>query len=397
MASAGTCGGIKWPAQQLNIAPTSGGFSFDCASAVSGVQSVGLSANFDLTPIFQLSQSEVYETNEALPQIEVTINKALDGAPMVYLVATQDSTSPSLFGRTPCFTNVALSMFPCTLDSASGTPNSVMVTSGVQVGSVSYTFTVDGPATEDVTLLGNNMIWKLNNGLTHPGLCSNVNPDFTNQINSISVQGCFAANNASPPSGVQFREDIIYGPVPSGSTSDLNGMVADPDLTILPPDVYGVSASGTNVNADVCVQSISVSVDLNREDINCLGKRNPQNRSITLPVTVTTDIEVISDYGHLVSATDYGVCADSTAQCDNVSNLSNRTIRIATCDGTRIYTGTKNKLSSVSRTGGDTAGGNLSVTYSYQTFNTLVVMHPNDPNPSAATWWAARSDYLVDV
>lgn len=396
MTALGNCGGIKWPAQQLNIIGKSTGFTFGCASTASGVQSVGMNANFDLQPVFQLGQSEVYENSEQLPQIEMTVSKALDGACPAYLLATVEATSPSLFGRTPTFCNAALSIYPCTLDSASGTPNAIMVASGMQVGSVGFSFSVDGPFTEDITLIGNDMVWKLGNGLTHPGLCSNVNPTFTDQLNTISVVGCLAANNATPPEEIQFREHMIFTPT-DGYTNDQNGMYGDPDCTILPPDVYGISASGTNPGTDVAIQSISVSVDLNREDINCLGRRGPKNRTITLPITVTTDIEVISDYGHLVSATEYGVCTASGAgQCDGITNLQHRTIRIATCDGLRVYTGVKNKLASVSRTGGDTGGGNLSVTYSYQTYNTLVVMHEHDLNSSAAAWWAAREDYLIN-
>jgi len=389
-----SCISIKYPSQQLNIQSNLDGFTFAAASFVSGVQSVGLNANFNLNPIFELSQSEVYENGEQLPQIEITVNKVLDGGCPAYLHATKDATSPSLFGRTPFFANVALSIYPCTLDSASGTPNAIMVASGVQVGSVGYTFNTDGPSTEDLTLLGNNMIWKLGNGLGHSGLCDPVNPTFLAQLASISVTGQNAANNASPQDGVQFREDVIFST--TSSDVDQNGMVADSDCTILPPDVFGVGASGVNVDANVPIQSIGISVDLNREDIYALGRRGPVNRSLTLPVTVTTDIEVISTYGHLVSATEYGVCSTGTGQCDDTSNLQHRTIRVATCDGTRVYTGLKNKLSSVNYTGGDTGGGDVTVTYSYQTYNTLVVMHQQDINANGPTWWAARDDYLIN-
>ena len=41
--------------------------------------------------------------------------------------------------------------------------------------------------------------------------------------------------------------------------------------------------------------------------------------------------------------------------------------------GTVIDLGEKNKLSSVSYSGGDTGGGNATVTYSYSNFNVLTV------------------------
>ena len=69
-------------------------------------------------------------------------------------------------------------------------------------------------------------------------------------------------------------------------------------------------------------------------------------------------------------------------------------IRIATCEGTRIFLGDKNKLASVNYGGGDAGGGNVTVTYSYTTFNDFTVLHPQDPNPSGSGWWTNRKDFL---
>ena len=60
-----------------------------------------------------------------------------------------------------------------------------------------------------------------------------------------------------------------------------------------------------------------------------------------------------------------------------------------------IYLGEKNKLASVNYGGGDAGGGNVTVSYSYTTFNDFTVLHPEDPNASGAEWWANRS-YLPD-
>ena len=70
---------------------------------------------------------------------------------------------------------------------------------------------------------------------------------------------------------------------------------------------------------------------------------------------------------------------------------------IVTCEGTAIYLGEKNKLSSVNYGGGDAGGGNVTVTYSYTTFNDFTVIHPQDPNVSGSGWWASRSGYLSDL
>ena len=55
------------------------------------------------------------------------------------------------------------------------------------------------------------------------------------------------------------------------------------------------------------------------------------------------------------------------------TNLSNNAITIKDDAGTILTLGTKNKLSSVSYSGGDTGGGNATVTYSFSNFNDLLV------------------------
>lgn len=407
-----TCGPVKWAARQVGIksdcevaaAPSGQKYFFDADTVLRGVQSVGYDTNFDQTPIFQLSQGEIYEIVEGIPVVDISINKALDGYCPVYLAATKDADNPTLFGRGAQFANVAISIFPCTLDSAKDEAKATVVFPDVQVGSVGYTFGVDGAFTEDVTLRGNNVIWYNpagNPGHAAPcpsGGCS-PSAQFLADVATIQFDGFNIDNDQRPLPKVQRREDLVFK-YDSAAPLDENCMVADPDATILPPEVYGISPSGTN-DDEICIQSISISVDLGREDINCLGKRGPQNRSITTPVQVTTTIEVISECGDNVSATEYGVCNNALygvgSPCANVgTNAPNRTIRVATCDGLRVYTGLRNKVSGVSTQGGNTDGGNMTVTYTFTTFNTLVVMHENDIAPSGTVWWNNRDLYLCN-
>ena len=156
MAGTTNCGSIKWGAQQIAIMSQSGidaqgssnKYNIDCAFALNGVQSIGYDANFEQTPTFQIGQSETYEINEGIPQVDITISKALDGYCPVYLAATAEATTPSLFGRSPCKSTIAISYFPCTVDSATGNATSTVVFPEVQVNSISYTFGVDGVFTE---------------------------------------------------------------------------------------------------------------------------------------------------------------------------------------------------------------------------------------------------------
>jgi hypothetical protein len=49
-------------------------------------------------------------------------------------------------------------------------------------------------------------------------------------------------------------------------------------------------------------------------------------------------------------------------------------------EGLQIDLGSKNRLSSVSVTGGDAdAGGSESITYTFETYNDFKVTHPEDP------------------
>ncbi len=58
-----------------------------------GLQSVGMTTNFNLEQVFQLGQLELYDNLEGVPEVEVTLNKVLDGTPPLYLICTNGSTS----------------------------------------------------------------------------------------------------------------------------------------------------------------------------------------------------------------------------------------------------------------------------------------------------------------
>jgi hypothetical protein len=68
------------------------------------------------------------------------------------------------------------------------------------------------------------------------------------------------------------------------------------------------------------------------------------------------------------------IAADS-----DVDNLQNEAIMIKLEDSTIFNLGTKNKLLSVTYSGGDTGGGVAGIVYNYQNFNSLVVSQDNDP------------------
>ena len=327
---------------------------------VHGVQTVGITTNFNLEQVFEMGQLAIYQNVENVPDVEVTINKVLDGYPLVYVSATEQGTptavNPTIAGRQNARANVQLSVFSDTNTSSSGTAINAVTCSGMYVSSVSYTFPVDGNFTEDVTLVGNNKVW------------------------GGTPTGSFGGNNDSPlaTQGVGRRQFLKMG------------------SCRFPSQIPGITASG--INAPVAnrgfsthFQNITVNCDFGREAIQELGTFAPYHRYVTFPVEVTSEFEVIAVSGDMINATEsgyykatsvaaadagtYSVAGPSDTGCAYRFNLLNQTIFLETCEGTRIYLGTKNKLTSVNYTGGDTGGGNATITYSYTTFNDFVVAH----------------------
>ena len=373
--------------------------------AAHGIQSVAVTTTFNLEQAFELGQLSIYENIEGVPDIEVTASKVLDGYPLLYHLATQEAAThghgPTLAGRSNAKCIVALGIWPDTNDSATGTPTTQMEASGLFASSVSYNFPLEDNFTEDITLVGNDKGWNTIGGTDAIG-CST--PPWTmavadGQFDNADVPKASGTNalyggtvTADQEGGVNRRENLAFN---SANAIDAGGV----DYTLLPTQIPGVSESGwlspKHSANSAHVQSITVSTDLGREELFELGTRQPYARVVTFPVEVTCDIEMLSLSGDLINAFADG-CGAGTDPCTGiVDNLANEKIRIATCEGTRIYLGTKNKLASVNYGGGDAGGGNVTVTYSYSTFNDFTVIHPQDPDASGTGWWSARASYLT--
>ena len=309
-----------------------------------GLTSVSQSCNFNLETFYEIGQLAPYDIWEDVPSCEVSLEKNLDGYPLIYHLATPGATDSAINGRCTRQSIMAMSLFADVVASASGTPLNEVQFSGLYVSSLNYSFPVDGNATESVTLVGNSVAWK-----------AGASAAFTGQLFD-NTDTAFAAGGGS--GGIQRREDIMYQ--------------GQANITLLPADIPGVSSSGTQTsNADgsypVHLQSITVSADLGKEEINELGHRAPYYRYTSYPIDVTTTFEVICTSGFMTTA--------------NVNtSLSNRTIQIVPRDGTKINTGGRNKLQSVQYGGGGVDGSNATMTFTYTTQNALTITHPLDPS-----------------
>jgi hypothetical protein len=340
---------IFWAVQAVGIKPNgnTGGYT-----EVHGLQTVGLTTTGNLEQVFEQSQIEIYENIEDIPDVEMTLDKVLDGYPLIYHLATQGAPSAGISGRQAQQSIVALAVFADTSDSASGVPLTCVETSGMYVSSLTYTFPVDGNFTEAVTLVGNNKV-------TSAGGSSSYGTAFTGSI----FDNTDVPMSLADSGGVGRRENLVYGGVAN--------------ITVLPTQIPGISSSGTNElsgNDYPChVQNITVTADFGRDSINELGRKGPYARFVNFPVEVTTDIEIMALSGDMIDVTEVGTQGDG-------NNFINETIKVASEEGTFIDVGTKNKISNISYGGADTGGGNATITYSYSGFNTLVITHPEDPS-----------------
>ena len=377
---------IYFAIQGLAIKPNSVAV-WDQQHLVHGVQSVAVATTFNLAQAFELGQLEIYENIEGVPDIEISASKVLDGFSPMYLKATTQAATPTLGGRSVPKCLVGLGIWSDSSDNigAGGAREiSHMEASGVFVGSVTYNFPLEDNFTEDITLVANDKIWGIAGSAGYLGITSQV---AGNSDQPYAETG----GDSNSLGGINRRENMLF--LPNAGTASTS---AGADYTILPEEIPGVEDEGVKTPG-AHIQSITVSTDFAREELFELGTRQPYARVVTFPVEVTTDIEVLSVSGDLINALSDG--CGGAAGCEGVvDNLSNQTIRITACEGLRVYLGTKNKLASVNYGGGDAGGGNVTVTYSYTTFNDFTVMHPHD-DATSFTWanrvksgWLGYSD-----
>ena len=370
-----------------------------------GVQSVGLTTTFNLEQVFELGQLAIYDNVEGTPDIEVTMTKVMDGYIPLWCLATSDQTDgPQLAKRCSSTVKsiVQLGIWDEAMESAgqegSGARTFVSM-SGLYPTSISYNFPVDDNFTEDITLVGNSKVW----GSGQSTSTLECNPSYF----PTNVTGGFSGNDDSPigTGGIQRRENVIFATGNAGATTEavIYAECSSPDKTVLPADIPGVYDGSSNpsmssgVKNTVHIQSVTVSTDVAREELFELGAKLPYARPVTFPIEVTCDFETTTSSGDMINAIDG--CSGTAQSCGSSKSLSNRAIRIATCDGLRIWLGKKNKLASVTYGGGDAGGGNATVTYSYTTFNDFTVIHPYDifesgGSASGANWWKDRPYFL---
>ena len=329
-------------------------------TSIRGLQTINMNTTFNLEQAFEIGQLAIYENIEGIPDVEATCEKLLDGYCPLYLLATAGPATitggAGIAGRSAERCDVGIEFYDDTVEAVGyggASPVNAVLLSGMYVSSVSYTVPVEGNATESLTLVGNNKAWGIGGSITFTD-----NPFSNNADSPLALSGS---------GGVNRRENVIMGVTGSVFPSELPGMV----------DAGGGSGhnvlTGTEYGAHL--QSISISTDLNREDLFELGRRGPYYKYVNFPVEVTTEFVITTGSGDLIDATE----DVSVGSCSSSDNLTDGAIVLKMCEGLVVDCGNKNKLSSISVTGGDANGGNMEVTYSYSNFNVMSVYHPEDP------------------
>ena len=245
-----------------------------------------------------------------------------------------------------------MGIFSDTNSAATGSPRTYVDMSGMYLSAFTYTFPVDGNATEEVTLVGNNKVW--NSGI--------LGGAPTSSGMSFGITG----SGSSPNTMIRSNVSISSG-------------------TILPTGVGGipnVSGAASGVTQLPHVQSITISSTLGREAIKELGRFTPYYRYVNFPLEITSEFTIIGTDGDNIDARDFSEGLACGAGAHNgiygYRNLLEKAVKVVVvgtgcADVLQLDLGTKNKLTSVNYSGADTGGGNATVAYSFSTFNTFTL------------------------
>lgn len=296
-------------------------------TTVQGAQSVSLNTNFNLEQVFQLGRLAVYDNVALDPEVEVTINKALDGHPTIWNLACGNS---SLVESANVEATVILGVGADTDEFIGETPGqqTQITMTGCFISSLNYTFPVDGNFTEEVTFIGTSKVVSLG---------SPTAPDDT------------PLANGDPSPDILRRQNFNRG------------------QSTLPAEIETIGVSKR-------LSQVSISADLGREAIYELGRFEPYHRFVNFPLEITCAFDVIAETHDSVEV-DLATASDCSTP-DDIADEQEIIISLCDSSGTETYTfdlGDKCTLQSVAYSGGDTGGGNVTITYTYVTYNTLTI------------------------
>lgn len=283
-------------------------------TVVQGAQSVAVNTNFNLEQVFQLGRLAIYDNVVVDPDVEVTVSKALDGRPTIWNLATGGG---SLIDNANDQSTIILGVGDET-DPAIVANTSAITMTGCYVSSLNYTFPVDGNFTEEITFVGSH---------------------------KAAGGAALAPAGTSPAPNVLRRQNFNVA------------------ASVLPSEVTGKKLS-----------QVTISADLGREKMFALGEASPFHRFVNFPLEITVSFDVIQDGETNIVGPDF----DEERDPCQAFPYTTQDIDIILCDnnGANTYQfdlGSGCSLQSVSYSGGDTGGGNVTETYTYVTYNELTI------------------------
>ena len=336
---------ILYACESVSIGP----FQSGSGTVVHGVQTAGITTNFNLSQAFELGQLDIYEQIENLPSVEMSLEKCLDGYPLIYELCTRGHTTPDLLARSNQRADVFFTIFSDSFSAASGVPVNQMYCSGMYVNSLNYKIPLQGPITETVTLVGNDKVW-INNAT--PVWSAGSGFAFNGQLNGLDA----------PASGIQRRWNILMG---SG-------------FSVFPTNIQGITSvngSGFNIQSNgvfgAHIQDIDISTSLNREDLLELGRVRPYFKYAKFPTPVNCSINITA------GGNDVG--DNIQVNGDSFNNTTNQIIKIELSDSTVFDLGTRNRLSNIRYAGGSVGGEVVTITYDFVNYNELTITSNSDP------------------
>lgn len=297
---------------------------------IDGAQSVSLNTNYNLEQVFQLGRLAIYDNYSTDPEVEITINKALDGRPLIWNRAI-GANNGSLVTKANHRPDVVLHVDEETQQAIDNVPNAAIKMTGCYVSSLNYTFPVDGNFTEELTFLSSNK--------------------------TADADGLDAPPNEDPNTRILRRQNFNI----AGST--------------LPTGVLGK-----------CITNISISADLGREKMFCLGQYQPYHRYVNFPLEITVAFDTTPAGAEGDSLVGPDVNEFAVPECGHPV-VGKEPIFLQVCklndpndqnSGEAVYQfnlGSGCSLQSVSYSGGDTGGGVVTETYTYITYNDLEITY----------------------
>ncbi len=371
---------IRGPNGTDGLVPASQDTDWD---KIQGLQNISISTNFNLQPIFQFGQFELYENYETLPEIEISLTKVFDGYPLIYHMAVGEGSLVEVANHR-CGIRLGIQTDPGSLTRGGVTEKSTLEIEPAYLSQVTYNMSTDDKFTEAVTLVSNSRKW--------------ITPSKTS----------IALDNDLTTGG--DRRSPINGAIGSS-------VLVKRSLCVFPFMEFGndgVITKGGGIIPGSNIKGVTITVNLPREPIKDMGFFFPKMRPIGFPADITCEIITTAISGDLIGIDERGggnrdknIYGPWTSEQDKSKNgngqhglhksLDFHTIKIVMCDGTIFDLGSRNKLSSVAYNG-ETSASNTLITYSFTTSNNFTftgnrgslgttVSAGADVTPSAAEWF----------